>query len=154
MDSTTEVTDQHSTEQHAASEPSESEQAPAELTAAHADVNDPEKASRLMARLGLEKKAEDVTVLDIRAQHSYADFIVLMSAGSEPQLSAIADHVEMSLKKLGRRPMSVEGLRGGQWVLMDYGDVVLHIFLTDARSFYDLEGLWADAQREVISDDS
>ena len=114
----------------------------------------PREAAFALARLGLEKKALDVVVLDIRGQSSYADFIVLMTAKSDPQLLAIADHLESSLKKQGRRPMSVEGIRGGQWVLLDYGDVVVHVFEGDARSFYDLEGLWADAKREEVADEA
>lgn len=117
-------------------------------------LDDPREAAFALARLGLEKKALDVVVLDIRGQSSYADFIVLMTAESDPQLLAIADHLESSLKKQGRRPMSVEGIRGGQWVLLDYGDVVVHVFEGDARSFYDLEGLWADARREEVTDEA
>ncbi len=117
-------------------------------------LDDPREAAFALARLGLEKKALDVVVLDIRGQSSYADFIVLMTAKSDPQLLAIADHLESSLKKQGRRPMSVEGIRGGQWVLLDYGDVVVHVFEGDARSFYDLEGLWADAKREEVADEA
>lgn len=117
-------------------------------------LDDPQKTAKVMAELGLEKKAQDITILDIREHGSYADFIVVMSAESIPQMTAIADHIEASLKQSGRRPMSVEGLRGGQWVLMDYGDVVLHIFQTEAREFYDLEGLWADAEKTRISDDN
>lgn len=113
----------------------------------------PREAAFALARLGLEKKALDVVVLDIHEQSSYADFIVLMTAESDPQLLAIADHLEASLKKRGRRPMSVEGIRGGQWVLLDYGDVVVHVFQGDARGFYDLEGLWADAPREAVEDE-
>lgn len=116
-------------------------------------ADNPREAAMAIARLGLEKKAQDVVVLDISQLGSYADYIVLMTAESDPQMSAVADHVEMSLKKLGRRPMSVEGLRGGQWALLDYGDVVAHVFLADAREFYDLEGLWADAKKVVVTDD-
>lgn len=106
-----------------------------------------------LAQLGLEKKALDVLLLDVRNLASYTDFFVLMTAESDPQLLAIADHLEMSMKAEGRRPLSIEGLRAGQWVLLDYGDVVVHAFHADARAFYDIEGLWADARREQIRDE-
>ncbi len=106
-----------------------------------------------LARLGLEKKALDVLLLDVRNLASYTDFFVLMTAESDPQLFAIADHLDMSMKADGRRPLSIEGLRAGQWVLLDYGDVVVHVFHADARAFYDIEGLWADARRECVRDE-
>lgn len=110
-------------------------------------------AAHALAQLGLEKKALDVLILDVRNMASYADFFVLMTAESDPQLFAIADHLEMSMKAQGRRPLSIEGLRAGQWVLLDYGDVVVHVFQAGTRTFYDIEGLWADAAREHIRDD-
>ena len=134
------------------SDTSETNKSEASSGAAPQILDDPQKTAMAMAELGLEKKALDITLLDIREHGSYADFIVVMSAESVPQMTAIADHIEASLKESGRRPMSVEGLRGGQWVLMDYGDVILHIFQTEAREFYDLEGLWADAKKTVGAD--
>ena len=97
--------------------------------------------------LALDKKALDVTVLDVRGLSSYADYFVVMTAESDPQVTAIADHIEVKLKENGQRPVSIEGRSTGQWVLIDYGDVVAHVFYQDMRSFYDLEGLWADAPR-------
>lgn len=115
--------------------------------------SDAHATARRLARLGLEKKALDVLLLDVRDMASYTDFFVLMTAESDPQLFAIADHLEMSMKAEGRRPLSIEGLRAGQWVLLDYGDVVVHVFNADARAFYDIEGLWADARREAVHDE-
>lgn len=105
-----------------------------------------------IARLALEKKALDVVVLDVNGLTSYADYFVVMSAESEPQLNAIADHVEGTLKERGERPYSIEGTRAGQWILMDYGNVVAHLFYKDTREFYDIEGLWADAERIAVED--
>ena len=102
---------------------------------------------------GIVGSALDVMLLDVRGMASYTDFFVVMTAESDPQLFAIADHLEMTMKAEGRRPMSIEGLRAGQWVLLDYGDVVVHLFHADARAFYDIEGLWADARRERIEDE-
>jgi ribosome-associated protein len=110
------------------------------------------ESAMLIARLGLDKKALDVVVLDVRGLSSYAEYVVVMTAESDPQLGAIADHVEAAMKERGERPIGIEGLRAGQWVLIDYGDVVAHVFYQDMRAFYDLEGLWADAQRTAVRD--
>jgi ribosome-associated protein len=95
----------------------------------------------------LERKAEAVVVLDVRALTSVADAFVICSGRSNRQVTAIADSVQRTLKKQGIRPLSVEGKREGQWVLMDYGDVVIHIFYETVREFYDLDGLWRDAKK-------
>lgn len=100
-----------------------------------------------IAKAGLDKKAEDVTVLDVRGLTSYADYFVVMTAESDRQASAIADHVEHAMKELGVSKVSVEGYETGRWILVDYGDVVAHVMNKESRGFYDLEGLWADAPR-------
>jgi ribosome-associated protein len=103
-----------------------------------------------IAKAGLDKKAEDVTVLDVRGLTSYADYFVVMTADSERQASAIADHVEDTMKQLGVSKVNVEGYETGRWILVDYGDVVAHVMSKESRGFYDLEGLWADAPRFQI----
>jgi len=100
-----------------------------------------------IAQAGLDKKAEDVTVLDVRGLAGYADYFVVMTADSDRQSSAIADSVEETMKKLGVSKVSVEGYETGRWVLLDYGDVLAHVMSAESRGFYDLEGLWADAPR-------
>jgi len=100
-----------------------------------------------IANAGLDKKAEDVLVLDVRGLTSYADFFVLMTADSDRQASAIADHVEQAMKAAGVSKVGVEGYETGRWILVDYGDVVAHVMSRDSRQFYDLESLWADAPR-------
>jgi ribosome-associated protein len=100
-----------------------------------------------IARAGLDKKAEDVTVLDVRGLTSYADYFVVMTADSDRQAAAIADHVEQTMKNAGVSKVSAEGYESGRWILIDYGDVVAHVMSRESRGFYDLEGLWADARR-------
>jgi ribosome-associated protein len=100
-----------------------------------------------IAQAGLDKKAEDVTVLDVRGLTSYADYFVVMTADSDRQASAIADHVEQQMKQRGVSKVSAEGYETGRWILVDYGDVVAHVMNRESRGFYDLEGLWADAPR-------
>jgi len=95
----------------------------------------------------LNRKAIDVVVLDLRGLISFADTFIICSGRSHRQVSAIAESVEQDLKAEGIKPIGVEGLREGHWVLMDYGDVVIHIFYEPIRIFYDLEGLWSDARR-------
>ncbi len=102
------------------------------------------------ARAGLDKKAEDVLVLDVRGLTSYADYFVLMTADSDRQAGAIADNVDQKLKEQGAQKVGVEGYESGRWILIDYGDVVAHVFSKEARGFYDLEGLWADAPRFAV----
>jgi ribosome-associated protein len=100
-----------------------------------------------IAKAALDKKAEDVTVLDVRGLTSYADYFVVVTADSDRQASAIADAVEDTMKKLGVSKVGVEGYETGRWILVDYGDVVAHVMNKESRGFYDLEGLWADAPR-------
>jgi ribosome-associated protein len=97
----------------------------------------------------LGKKAVDVVALDLRELTSIADVFIICSGRSNRQVSAIAEHVEHDLRKHKIKPLSVEGAREGQWVLMDYGHVIIHVFHESARQFYDLEGFWADARRVV-----
>jgi ribosome-associated protein len=101
----------------------------------------------LCAREASRFKGLDLAVLDISRYSSFADFFIICSGTSSRQVQGIADNVESSLRDRGLRPLGVEGKREGHWVLMDYGDVILHIFYEPVRSFYDLESLWADAPR-------
>jgi ribosome-associated protein len=115
------------------------------------EVEEQTDAGRILAvsiaRAGHDKKAEDVLVLDVRGLTSYADWFVLMTADSERQASAIADHLDDQMKKQGTSRVGSEGYESGRWILIDYGDVVAHVMSREARGFYDLEGLWADAPR-------
>lgn len=93
------------------------------------------------------KKALGVVVLDVHDLTSIADAFIICSGRSNRQVSAIAEHIRTFLKEQGKKPLSVEGLREGHWVLMDYGHVIIHVFYDSVRGFYDLEGLWSDAKR-------
>ena len=98
-------------------------------------------------RAALDHKAYDLVVLEMGAACSIADYFVICSGRSDTQVQAIAEAIEQSLRTRGERPLSVEGLPHGQWVLIDYGDVVVHIFYVPVREFYDLERLWVRAPR-------
>lgn len=101
----------------------------------------------------LDKKATDVLVLQVAPLTSVADYLVIGSADSDRQASAIADHIDGVLALTGSRARSIEGSRSSQWVLMDFGDVIVHLFRKDVREHYALERLWADAKRIVVTDE-
>ena len=101
----------------------------------------------IFIRAVLGKKARQVVMLDVKALTTVADTFIICSARSNRQVTAIADFIATDLKKNGKKALAIEGRREGHWVLMDYGDVIIHIFLEPMRSFYDLEGLWSDAGR-------
>lgn len=96
-------------------------------------------------RAAESKKALDIRVLDLRPVTTFADTFVICTGGNARQIQAIADEVEKQLKQVNERPKSVEGYDNSEWVLMDYGDYVIHVFSEKARKFYDLERLWRDA---------
>jgi len=100
-----------------------------------------------IAVAALDKKAVGVEILDVAGKVDYADFLVIMTGRSDRHTQALAQGIEEALKKKGVRPMAVEGLPHGSWVLMDFGDVVVHVFQDETRQLYDIEGLWLDAHR-------
>lgn len=100
------------------------------------------KLARKISELVSDMKAKNVRVLDLGKFSSFTDFFVICSGTSDRQVCAIADKVVMELKKEGLRPISAEGYERGDWVLVDYADVVLHVFSEQARQHYDLEGFW------------
>ena len=103
----------------------------------------PPEISRTVDLL-FDRKAEDVSVLDLRELSGATDFFVIATGRSDTHVSAIADYVVDELKKEGVRPYGVEGMRSGRWVLVDYVDFVIHVFHPAARDFYQLERLWGD----------
>jgi ribosome-associated protein len=105
-----------------------------------------------VARAGLARNARDVVLLDVRKLAGYAEYFVIMSADSDRQLAAIAEQIEADLAARERYAFGIEGLRGGRWALVDFGDVVAHVFHGETRGFYDLEGLWSDAPRYEVND--
>jgi iojap-like ribosome-associated protein len=92
------------------------------------------------------KKAEDIVVLGVAEQSSFADFLVIATAMNERQLPALADEVEDQLEKEGILPKNIEGKAQSGWVLMDYGDIVVNLFLPQQRDMYQLEKIWADGE--------
>jgi ribosome-associated protein len=98
-------------------------------------------------RFALDRKAYDLELLEVTKLTSVADYFLICTGRSDTQVRAIAEHIEQSLAAEGIRPLALEGLQRGQWILMDYGDVVVHIFYQPIRAFYDLEGLWIKAPR-------
>lgn len=98
--------------------------------------------------VALDKKASRVEIIDVRDKIDYTDYIIVMSGRSDRQVAALARHIETELaSKHGIKPLSSEGMPQASWVLIDYGDVVVHIFHDDTRAYYDLESLWMDAAR-------
>lgn len=111
-------------------------------------MTDGETLARACAEAAADKKAEDIIVLNMQGISSFTDFFVICSGASEPQLKAIASSIrENAREKLDRRPSSEDGFPSSQWVVLDYGDVIIHIFQNEKREFYALETLWRDAPR-------
>lgn len=110
---------------------------------------DPEETlARLCAEGALDKKAEDVVILDMREISSFTDFFVIATGSSEPQLKAIAGSIREKVREAtGQRPAAEDGFPVSQWVVIDYGSVIVHIFHKEKRSLYGLEDLWNDARR-------
>jgi len=104
----------------------------------------------LIAVAGIEKKASGLEVIDVAGRVDYADFLVLMSGRSDRHVTALSNSIEEALRKKNKRPLAVEGLPHANWVLMDFGDVVVHVFQDDARAAYDIDGLWMDARRVPV----
>ena len=101
-----------------------------------------------IAGVGLEYKALNIEIIDVRGKVDYSDYVVVMSGRSDRQVNALGRHIEEDLQRLHKaRCLGVEGMPSGTWLLMDYGDVVVHIFHEDTRGYYDLETLWIDAAR-------
>ena len=106
------------------------------------------KLALAIAGAGLENKALNVEIVDVRGKVDYADYVLVMSGRGERQVVALAGYIERDIStKLGIRCSGIEGLPQGAWVLMDYGDVIVHIFHEDTRGYYDVEALWIDAAR-------
>lgn len=112
---------------------------------------DSQELARRLARGAAEKQATDVLILDLRGLSTACDFFIVATALSEPHVTAVADALEEGVAADGIRPWHVEGRRNRRWVLMDFVDVVVHLFLAETREYYRLENLWAEAPRESIT---
>lgn len=103
--------------------------------------------AQMLSRTALEKKAEDLVILDVHGISSFADYFVIMSGRSTRHVQGLADTIGQYMSKKRMSQSKGEGFSEGHWVLLDYDDVVVHIFYHESRDFYDLEGLWHDAPR-------
>jgi ribosome-associated protein len=112
----------------------------------------PKRLAYLAGKLALEKKATDVKILDLRKLSTICDFFVICSASVEIHAKAIADSIIENLEKRGIKVWHHEGYQACRWILLDYVDVVVHIFLSEVREFYELEKLWGDAKTEELSE--
>lgn len=108
---------------------------------------DSRKKFRLMVTAALEKKATELVLLEMKGVATFTDYFMICSGKSDRQVQAIAQRIAEVLEEEGLKPLGLEGMQEGRWILMDYGDVVAHVFLEPVRRFYDLEGLWMDAPR-------
>ena len=108
--------------------------------------------AKLCAQLAMEKKAEDPVILDVRKLCSFTDFFVIISGRSTRHVQGLAETIEEEMRSKRLSSSNSEGLREGTWVLLDYNDVVVHIFYAETRNFYDIEGLWHDAPRISLDD--
>lgn len=105
----------------------------------------PKEIALTLAKVLDDKKGGDIKVLETTAVTTLADYFVICTAGSTTQIKALSDACEKEMKERGEELHHIEGHRGGIWVLLDYSSVVVHLFMEEARRFYDLERLWADA---------
>ena len=100
------------------------------------------------------KKALDIVLLDLRGLSNITDYFLIISGNSDRHVQSIAEAILENMEREGHRPLGIEGLSQGRWVLLDYDDVVIHIFYEPVRRYYDLEGLWADAPRLPLDETS
>ncbi|NOY87758.1 MAG: ribosome silencing factor [Deltaproteobacteria bacterium] len=103
--------------------------------------------ARLAVGSGLDRKALDPVALDLRGISSVADFFVILTGTSDRHVQALAENIMEAFKAVGVSLLGSEGLREGKWILLDYGEVVVHVFLEPVREYYDIERLWVDAPR-------
>jgi ribosome-associated protein len=113
-------------------------------------TTDSREKALLAVRYALEKKAYDLLLIDVSALSSLADYFLICTGRSDTQVQAIVQSIDEGLSQNGMRPLSIEGYSAGQWVLADFGDVVVHVFQEQVREFYDLERLWARAPRVAL----
>jgi ribosome-associated protein len=106
----------------------------------------------LAARTLVDRKGQDVVILDVRGLASLWDYFIICSGSSKRHVQALAEQLQETLGQAGVKPLGVEGMEEGSWVLLDYVDVVIHLFIQPLRDFYDLEGLWVEATRLSVKD--
>lgn len=112
-----------------------------------------QERAQLCAAYALDKKASDVRLLDVRKISSLTDYLLIVSGRSDRQVQAVADSIHLGLKKdHATMPLAIEGLKEGRWVLIDYGDVMVHVFQESVREYYDLDGLWSEAAELAVAE--
>ncbi|PKN54906.1 MAG: ribosome silencing factor [Deltaproteobacteria bacterium HGW-Deltaproteobacteria-14] len=114
---------------------------------------DTQALAERIARLAIQAKGLDVKVLRVLELVNYTDWFIVVSGRSDRHVKAIREHIQDALRESGVRPLSVEGTEHNQWVLLDYGNLVVHVFYEPVREFYELERLWQDAPRLEIRED-
>jgi ribosome-associated protein len=125
-----------------------------EITKVSTPFEEIDKDVQLAVRCAADKKAQDLKVLDLRQIATFTEYFVIATGLNQRQVQAISDEITEQLKKqLNSRANRVEGYAAGEWVLLDYGDFIVHVFDKDAREFYDLERLWRDAQKVELPGD-
>ncbi len=115
-------------------------------------MTDPSDALTPYLTVVFSRKPRSVTAIDVRSLTSYTDTLIIVEAGSHRQVTSLAEHVVTGLKSQKIKSLGTEGLKEGEWALLDYGSLIIHIFETRAKAFYDLEGLWSDAPRLDLSE--
>ncbi len=125
---------------------------PKDLNAPLQRKEDAKRRALLIAELVQSKHAEEIVIYKVSALSDLADYFIVCTAESKPQMRAILETVDFSFSKKESEPLSVEGRDSGTWLLMDYGDVILHVFNPKSREFYGLDRLWGDAPRITLPD--
>lgn len=115
--------------------------------------SDTKKTVLKCTNAALDKKAKNLIILKVKELSSFTDYFIICSGTSDRQVKGIAASIEETLKKSGIQPLGIEGENTGNWVLMDYGDVIIHIFYEPTREFYDLERLWSDVPSMSVNED-
>ena len=113
-----------------------------------------EEAVKIAAHAASDKKATDLVVLDLRNAASFTEYFLICTGASTRQVQAISNAVEETLLKSGKRPLHIEGYSSAEWILLDYGDFIVHVFSPASRRFYDLERLWRDAPRVEVGSET
>ena len=116
-------------------------------------VSDTKKRVLACVNASLEKKATNIVIMKVQEMSAFTDYFVIVSGNSDRQVQAIAAAIRENMKKEGLLPLGIEGENHGQWVLMDYGDVIVHIFYAPVREFYNIERLWSDAPTMEVAED-
>ncbi|HDD45071.1 MAG TPA: ribosome silencing factor [Candidatus Desulfofervidus auxilii] len=111
------------------------------------DFIEGEMKNVISLKAALSKKATEIVLLDLRGLSNIADYFMIMSANSDRHSQAIAEEILKKMEEKGHKPLGIEGFAQGHWVLLDFDELVIHIFFEPVRKYYDLEGLWVDAPR-------